>query len=100
MCALGYEKIPGVDHQDNFAPVIMDTTFRLAPIYLLKMKKVGKIIDVVTAFLYGDLEENIYMKIPEDFREYKERSFKGKCAIMKKANVDWYRQHINIIKSL
>ena len=67
LCALGYVQIPGIDHLDYFAPVVMDTTFRLVLTYIMKIKKIGKIIDVVTAFLYGDLEESIYMKIPEGF---------------------------------
>ena len=81
LCALGYTQIPGVDHQVNFAPMIMDTIFRLALIYLLKIIKVEKIIDVVQ---YSYCEENIYMKIPKGFREYKRISFKGECAIMEK----------------
>ena len=53
----------------------MNTTFRLMLIYMIKLKKKGKITDVATAFLYGDLEENIYMKIPEGFEEYLKNTF-------------------------
>ena len=27
LVGLGYSQIPGVDHQDNFSPVVTDTTF-------------------------------------------------------------------------
>ena len=40
------------------------------------MIKIGKIIHVVTSFLYDDLEESINMKIPEGFREYKGKVLK------------------------
>ena len=69
----------------RYMPVVLDTTFRLALIYMLKTKKIGKIIDVVTAFLYGDLEENIYMKVSEGFKERLKKEFKNNCAIMRKA---------------
>ena len=42
-------------------------------------------IDVVTAFLYGDLEEKIYMKVLEGFKECLKKEFKNNCAMMKKA---------------
>ena len=39
----------------------------------------------MTAFLYGDLEESIYMKTPDGFEEYLKRYFSNNCAIMNKA---------------
>ena len=104
LCALGYAQIPGVDHQDNFTPVVLDTTFRVALIYMLKTKRIGKIIDVVTAFLYGDLEANIYMKVPEGFKECLKKAFKNNCAIMRKvayglvqAARQYYKKFVRII---
>ena len=35
LCALGYVEIPSIDHQDNFAPVVMDTTNQLMLIYMI-----------------------------------------------------------------
>ena len=35
LCALGYSQIPGVDHQDNFAPVITDVTFRIVLLMMM-----------------------------------------------------------------
>ena len=70
LCALGYSQIPGIDHQDNFAPVITDVTFRVLMVMALVYSWHCEIVDVETAFLYGDLDEEIFMKIPEGLNEY------------------------------
>jgi hypothetical protein len=67
--ALGYSQIPGVDFSDNFAPVVNDVTFRIALTRKLIEGLKSRIIDVETAFLYGYLEEEIYMKVPEGYVE-------------------------------
>ena len=56
--------MPGVDFAESFAPVVNDTSFRILLVAMLVWGLKGKIIDVETAFLYGDLEEEIYMEIP------------------------------------
>ena len=52
---------------------------------------IGEIIDVETAFLYGDLEEEIYMTIPKGFEEYLHQDLKNKCLILKNQFTDWYK---------
>jgi Reverse transcriptase (RNA-dependent DNA polymerase) len=76
LVALGYSQLPGIDFTDNFAPVIHDVTFRIMLLIYFMLKYDSKIIDVETAFLYGDLDEEIYMKIPEGLKEYRENNFK------------------------
>ena len=43
----------------------------------------GEIIDIETAFSYKDLEEEIYSKIPEGYREYKGVNLEGKCQLLR-----------------
>ena len=62
--ACGYSQIPGVDFSDNYAPVVNDITFRLMLIVLIIYALSSKIADVETAFLYGALEEVIFMECP------------------------------------
>ena len=65
LVALGYTQVPGVDHKDNSAPVVSEVAFR---VYLVMGLMYGwnfEIVDIETAFLYGELDEEIYMKIPE-----------------------------------
>ena len=38
-----------------------------------------------TAFLYGDLEEEIYMTISQGFEEYSNQDLKDKCLMLKKS---------------
>ena len=45
----------------------------------------AEIIDIETAFLYGDLEEEIYLRIPEGYTEYKGNDQKEKCLILRHA---------------
>jgi len=54
-----------VDFTESYAPVINDVSWRILIIAMLVWKLEAKIIDVSTAFLYGDLEEDIYMKCNE-----------------------------------
>ena len=64
LVARGYSQIEGIDYFDVFAPVVSKNTLRL----LLSLAAVNdwdiNQLDVETAFLYGDLEEEIYMEAP------------------------------------
>ena len=57
--ALGYSQIPGVDYTYNFAAVAHDVSFRIALARIIVEKLDSLVMDVETAFLYGDIEEEI-----------------------------------------
>ena len=65
LCGLGYIQVPGLDYKENFSPVVLEVTFRLVLVLMLLNNWIGEIVDIETAFLYGDLEEEIYLKVPE-----------------------------------
>ena len=65
LVACGYSQIPGVDFTESYAPVINDVCWRILIIAMLVQKLEAKIIDVSTAFLHGDLDEDIYMLCKE-----------------------------------
>jgi Reverse transcriptase (RNA-dependent DNA polymerase) len=69
LVGLGYSQIPGVDYSENYAPVINDVTYRILLLILLIFNFESRVVDVETAFLYGKLEETIFMKIPKGYRE-------------------------------
>ena len=63
----GFRQKEGIDYFDTYAPVVRITSvrnmFSLASIYDLHVHQ----MDVKTAFLNGDLDEEVYMEQPERF---------------------------------
>ena len=66
---LGYSQIPGVDYTDKFAPVAHDVSFRIALARMMVEKLDSLVMDVETAFLYGEIDEEIFMKSPVGMEE-------------------------------
>ena len=62
LVALRYSEIPGVDYTDNFAPVAHDVTFRIALARMMVEKLDSLVMDVETAFLYGEIDEEIFVE--------------------------------------
>ena len=84
LVAKGYSQIRGVDFTDNYSSVVNDVTFRVVVARIKNMK--GKVVDIDNAFLNGDLEHEIYMKIPEGYDEViNPRVDKEDCLILQKA---------------
>ena len=84
LVALGYSQIPGVDFTDNFAPVAHDVSFRIALARMMVEKLDSLVMDVETAFLYGDIEEEIFMKSPVGMEEIDPGSSPEDCFQLKK----------------
>ena len=84
LVALGYSQIPGVDYTDNFAPVAHDVSFRIALARMMVEKLDSLVMDVETAFLYGDIEEEIFMKSLVGMEEIDPGSSPEDCYQLKK----------------
>ena len=69
LVALGYSQIPGVEYTDNFAQVAHDVSFRTALARMMVEKLDSLVMDVETAFLYGEIDEEIFMKKPVGMEE-------------------------------
>jgi hypothetical protein len=67
LVAKGYTQVEGVDYNETFAPVAKFDTIRtmLAMAALLGMNVCQ--MDVNTAYLHADVEEDLYMRQPEGF---------------------------------
>ena len=79
LVALGYSQIPGVDYTDNFAPVAHDVTFRIVLARMMVEKVDSLVMDVETAFLYGEIDEEIFMKSPVGMEEIDPGSSSEDC---------------------
>ena len=79
LVALGYSQIPGVDYTDNFAPVAHDVSFRVALARMMVEKLDSLVMDVETAFLYGEIDEEIFMKSPVGMEEINPGSSSEDC---------------------
>ncbi|KAI3706684.1 hypothetical protein L6452_24599 [Arctium lappa] len=68
LVAQGFSQRPGIDYEETYSPMVDATTFR----YLISMVVQEGIdmclMDVVTAYLYGSLDTDIYMKLPEGLK--------------------------------
>ncbi|KZV33478.1 hypothetical protein F511_38517 [Dorcoceras hygrometricum] len=63
----GYRQREGLDYFDTYSPVTRITSIRvILTIAALRNHSIHQ-MDVKTAFLNGDLEEEIYMEQPEGF---------------------------------
>ena len=68
LVAKGYSQVHGVDYIETFAPVAnMDSIRLVLAIATSKGSKVHH-MDVKSAFLHGEIHEDIYMHKPEGFQ--------------------------------
>ena len=63
----GFGQRKGVDFDEIFSPVVKMSSIRIVLGIDASMNLEVEQLDVKTAFLHGDLEEEIYMKQPEGF---------------------------------
>jgi hypothetical protein len=65
-----------VNFSENFAPVIDGTSFRIVVSLIQKWDCKAFALDVETAFLHGELEEEIFMRLPEGYDPTEKRGDK------------------------
>ncbi|GJT99023.1 zinc finger, CCHC-type containing protein [Tanacetum coccineum] len=99
----GFRQKEGIDYFDTFAPVARTTTIRL----LLTLAAIHNLVihqmDVKTAFLNGDLEEEVYMKQPEGFvmpgNEHKVCKLVKLLYGLKQAPKQWHQKFDEVVLS-
>ena len=60
-------QVYGIDYEETFAPVAKFTSIRVLLSTAAKYNLVLQQMDVNTAFLNSDLDEDIYMQVPDGF---------------------------------
>ncbi|KAK2455989.1 putative mitochondrial protein [Trifolium repens] len=103
LVAKGFRQRENIDFFDTFSPVTRITSIRvlisIAAIYNLTLHQ----MDVKTAFLNGDLEEEIYMEQPEGFvihgQENKVCKLDKSLYGLKQAPKQWHEKFDNLMLS-
>ena len=67
LVAKGYSQKYGTDFDETFSPVVRFDSIRTLLAFAVQKKMLIHQMDVVAAFLHGDLEEVIYMEQPEGY---------------------------------
>lgn len=98
LVARGFSQIHGIDYSETFAPVVDSTTIRLLFAYSAVRKLEMGQFDVKTAFLYGELEEEIYMEQSPGFETGNNKVWKLKKSIygLKQAPRQWNRKFTKV----
>ncbi|KAL5767309.1 hypothetical protein ACOSQ2_014092 [Xanthoceras sorbifolium] len=103
MVVKGFQQKEGIDYNEIFSPVVKLTTIRL----VLKIVAAENLhleqLDVKTAFLHGDLEEEIYMRQSEGFKEAGKENLvcrlKKSLYGLKQAPRQWYKKFDSFMSS-
>uniref|UniRef100_A0ACD5YBP3 Uncharacterized protein n=1 Tax=Avena sativa TaxID=4498 RepID=A0ACD5YBP3_AVESA len=98
LVAKGFSQIPGIDYNDVFSPVVkhssIRTFFSIVAMRDLELEQ----LDVKTAFLHGELDEEIYMDQPEGFIVPGKEDFvcklKKSLYGLKQSPRQWYKRYM------
>ncbi|WVZ16676.1 hypothetical protein V8G54_009658 [Vigna mungo] len=92
----GFQQKEGVDYTEIFALVVKLNTIRSVLSIVASEGLYLEQLDVKTAFLHGDLDEEIYMHKPEGFLEEKKKNtvcrLKKSLYGLKQAPRQWYKK--------
>ena len=61
----GFSQRLGIDYEETYSPVMDVITFRYLISLIVSEKLNIQLMNVVTEYFYGDLDTEIYMKVPE-----------------------------------
>jgi len=103
LVACRYSQVPGVDYNKNYAPVINNVAWHILLIAKLVWKLDAMIVDIDTAFLYGELNEEIYMNLPEGMTGDNDKCLlllnKSLYGLVQAAR-QWHKQFVTILKNI
>jgi Reverse transcriptase (RNA-dependent DNA polymerase) len=104
LVAKGFSQTEGIDYHETFAPVAKFNSIRTLLAIAAQHNLEVHQLDVKTAFLHGDLEEEIYMQQPEGFiqADQKHQVCKLKKSLygLKQAGRTWYQKLDTYLRQL
>ncbi|RVX15044.1 Retrovirus-related Pol polyprotein from transposon TNT 1-94 [Vitis vinifera] len=97
----GFQQKEGIDYTEIFSPVVKMSTIRLVLGMVAAENLHLEQLDVKTAFLHGDLEEDLYMIQPEGFIVQGQKNLVCKLRKslygLKQAPRQWYKKFDNFM---
>ncbi|GAB2268162.1 hypothetical protein Dimus_038698 [Dionaea muscipula] len=101
LVAKGYNQKEGVDYNETFSPVSTKDSLRIFMALVAHFNLELHQMDVKTAFLNGDLHEEIYMLQPDGFIEDDNKVCRLRKSIygLKQASRQWYLKFNEVITS-
>lgn len=101
LVAKGCSQKLGIDYAETFSPVVRYTSIRCLIALAAKWKMNIDQMDAVTAFLQGDLEEEIYVQQPEGFDDNSGRVCKLNKSMygLKQSSRQWNIKLDGVLKS-
>ncbi|GJS78106.1 NB-ARC domains-containing protein [Tanacetum coccineum] len=98
----GFNQKEGIDFDETFSPVVKMSTVRCVIALSVTNNWPLFQLDFNNAFLYGDLDEDIYMTIPKGFasKDNKNKACKLVKSLygLKQAPRKWNEKHVTILK--
>ena len=68
LVAQGFSQRPDIDYEETYSPVMGAITFRFLISLAVSEELDMRLMDVITGYLYGSIDSDIHMKIPEGFK--------------------------------
>ena len=103
LVAKGFTQKEGIDYKETFSPVSKKDSLRIIMALVAHFDLELQQMDVKTAFLNGNLEEEVYMKQPEGFSssngEHLVCKLKKSIYRLKQGSRQWYLKFHDVISS-
>jgi hypothetical protein len=91
LVAKGFSQIQGLDYYETFAPVVRFDSMRLLLSIVAANGFLPHQLDIKAAFLYCELKETIYMRLPEGYRNGNKVAHLKRCIYgLKQSPREWY----------
>jgi hypothetical protein len=102
LVARGFRQVAGVDYNETFSPVTKFDSIRMILCVAASEKLILRQFDVKTAFLYGNIDEILYMQQPDGYQDGTKRVCKLNRSLygLKQASRCWNQRFTSVLSRL